>query len=549
MSSPYTKFSFKNSGWLWQAILWLILISPLALGFMLSQGRDQIDALLLYNLCTTILWSLTLYFAMRRVAYAHLLMLPLYILAISELFTLTEFGNRFTAGYIEIVLTDFKESGEFFAVFGTKVLLLTSTVLIVFFMCVWRLNGFVKIRQPLLSGICFLGVLACYGAVFARGISIGTPTSTALTEMASKDLNSPLGPAVQAALAVHNVRQSSELRRKRQASMHNAVSTRKAQGEIYVWVIGESSRPQSWSLFGYGVNTNPLLKQTQSLILLPDLITTAPHTSVAVPSMLSLKPVSDWNGVLSTSSVISAFNELGSKSFWLSTQENDGWGGSIPAIAQEAKSRRFFDKAYDGALLPELNKAIEASASADRTLIVLHTKGSHWQYSNGYPGSFEKFGSSQLSQKELIVAQYDNSVLYTDWLLHQIITRLALAKAPSMMIYTSDHGENLLDDGRKLLGHALGNEFDLQTTGLVWVSDEMHLAARPALQLAEKNAQSPLSLSNVSHSLLNIAGISAKDLDLTKSIFSERFRIQPRPYIVRGTAFKDYVNPSASDAK
>jgi glucan phosphoethanolaminetransferase (alkaline phosphatase superfamily) len=192
---------------------------------------------------------------------------------------------------------------------------------------------------------------------------------------------------------------------------------------------------------------------------------------------------------------------LGSKSFWLSTQENDGWGGSIPAIAQEAKPRRFFDTAYDGALLPELNKAIEASASADRTLIVLHTKGSHWQSRKRYPSSFDKFGSSQLSEKELIVAQYDNSVLYTDWLLHQIITRLALAKAPSMVMYTSDHGENLLDDERKLLGHALGNEFDLQTTGLFWVSDEMRSAARRALQLAEKNAQSPLSLSNVPHSL------------------------------------------------
>jgi glucan phosphoethanolaminetransferase (alkaline phosphatase superfamily) len=319
MGSPNTSFSFKNSAWLWQVILWLILISPLALGFMLSQGRDQIDILLLYNLCTTVLWSLTLYFAMRRVAYAHLLMLPLYIFAISELFTLTEFSNRFTAGYIEIVLTDFKESGEFFAVFGTKILLLTGTVLIVFGICVWRLNGHVKARRPWLSGICFLGVLACYGAVFARGMLIGTPISTALTEMASKDLNSPLGPAMQTALAVHNVRQSSELRAMRQASTHNAASTRKSHGEIYVWVIGESSRPQSWSLFGYGVNTNPLLKETPSLILLPNLITTAPHTSVAVPSMLSLKPVSDWNGVLSTSSVIAAFNELGSKSFWLST--------------------------------------------------------------------------------------------------------------------------------------------------------------------------------------------------------------------------------------
>ena len=148
--------------------------------------------------------------------------------------------------------------------------------------------------------------------------------------------------------------------------------------EIYVLVIGESSRPQNWSLFGYPRDTTPRLRQTPGVVPLSDMLTTAPHTAVAVPSMVSLEPIERWSSIVAEKSIVQAFNEVGFKTYWLSAQAADSWAGLIPQIAAEATRRRYFDSGYDGAMLPEL-RAILADATADeKVFIVLHTKGSHF---------------------------------------------------------------------------------------------------------------------------------------------------------------------------
>ena len=50
----------------------------------------------------------------------------------------------------------------------------------------------------------------------------------------------------------------------------------------------------------------------------------------------------------------------------------------------------------------------------------------------------------------------------------------------------------------------------------------------------QANARRPLSLSNLPHSMLQLAGIQADGLDLSRSVFSPMFAAQPRSYIVRG---------------
>src|SRR6202008_4924655 len=47
-----------------------------------------------------------------------------------------------------------------------------------------------------------------------------------------------------------------------------------------------------------------------------------------------------------------------------------------------------------------------------------------------------------------LVNEYDNSILYTDYFLHEVIERLTARHA--LMLYVSDHGESLGDEGRDL---------------------------------------------------------------------------------------------------
>lgn len=59
------------------------------------------------------------------------------------------------------------------------------------------------------------------------------------------------------------------------------------------------------------------------VVALPNILTAAPYTGVAVSTMLSLRPVTDWNSVLAQRSIVSAFNEAGFTTYWFSSQGTD----------------------------------------------------------------------------------------------------------------------------------------------------------------------------------------------------------------------------------
>ena len=61
--------------------------------------------------------------------------------------------------------------------------------------------------------------------------------------------------------------------------------------------------------------------------------------------------------------------------------------------------------------------------------------------------------SSWANRTQLINA-YDNTIRHTDRLLYQLIQRLDTIGCPGAMLYTSDHGEDIFDDGRLRFLHA-----------------------------------------------------------------------------------------------
>jgi heptose-I-phosphate ethanolaminephosphotransferase len=361
----------------------------------------------------------------------------------------------------------------------------------------------------------------------------------------AKEMSVPVGAVFQTALALHLHAGASELRSKREQHTFGASKAFLADSEIYVWVIGEAARPDHWSLSGYARDTTPRLRAMQGIIALPDMLTTAPHTSFAVPSMLSLRPINDWPSVIAQKSIIEAFNETGFKTYWLSAQEADSWGGHIPQVAAEAKHRRYFDRVFDGTLLDEFRAILQGASQGEKLFIVLHTKGSHFDYARRYPPEFARFGSPGGSRRQRLVDTYDNSVLYTDWFLSEVITTLSQRGGHSALIYASDHGQNLLDDERQLFGHALGTRYDLAAAAFIWLSEGMRYSRPEQVQAVQRNAVAPLSLSNLPHSLLDLAGIDAKELDPQMSLFNPGFAPRPRWYIVRGELRQESAAASA----
>jgi lipid A ethanolaminephosphotransferase len=181
---------------------------------------------------------------------------------------------------------------------------------------------------------------------------------------------------------------------------------------------------------------------------------------------------------------------------------------------------------YDEALLHGLEQLIGSSTSR-RLFIVLHQHGSHGPvYTTGYPPRFEVFkpvcASVELNRctpAELVNA-YDNTILYTDDLLHRTIELLRRIPSPSVMLYVSDHGESLGEKGLYLHGAPYSIAPDVQKgiPFLVWMSDEFkERAGVTNATLARRNTASQ---ANVFHSVMGAFGMRSDVYDPALDLFA-----------------------------
>jgi hypothetical protein len=106
-----------------------------------------------------------------------------------------------------------------------------------------------------------------------------------------------------------------------------------------------------------------------------------------------------------------------------------------------------------------------------------------------------------------MVNAYDNSILYTDHVLAEILELLSARPGLSALLYASDHGENLRDDGRDLVGHFLNNEYDLPIPMVLWGSPAYAARWPEKLAAARGNAGRRLSSRVVFGTLAELAGI------------------------------------------
>jgi lipid A ethanolaminephosphotransferase len=174
------------------------------------------------------------------------------------------------------------------------------------------------------------------------------------------------------------------------------------------------------------------------------------------------------------------------------------------------------DECYDGILLHGLQAYLDKQ---DRdTVVVLHMKGSHGPaYFKRYPSAFEFFTPAcdniQLDRcsRQEIVNAYDNTLRYTDHVLSQTIDllRANAQRFDTAMLYVSDHGESLGENGLYLHGlpYALAPREQIHVPMLLWLSDGLRerLGINAACLRAQQHA--PLSHDYVFHSILGLSNV------------------------------------------
>lgn len=324
----------------------------------------------------------------------------------------------------------------------------------------------------------------------------------------------------------------------------HTVKTRKAQGrEIYVLIVGETARAANWSIFGYDRETSPRLQARDGVVAFSRLTTECNTTHKSVPLMLASVSAANFKEIYEQKSIITAFKEAGFRTVFVSNQVPNR--SLIDFFAAEADERidigtqeneLISENCYDGEMIPLLQEII--AKSSDNLLLVLHTRGSHFEYNKRYPDSMAQFtphvpkSISSRYRREL-VNSYDNSIYYTDYVIDGIIAALDTTKACAALLYCSDHGEDLLDDKRKRFLHASPTPtyYQLHTGALAWFSQNYREAFPNPYVNAMRNREKTSTSANIFHTMANIAFLSGDKIDLTYSLVSDEFIEIPRIYL------------------
>nr|WP_185154132.1 phosphoethanolamine transferase [Fulvivirga sp. M361] len=317
--------------------------------------------------------------------------------------------------------------------------------------------------------------------------------------------------------------------------------------KICVFVLGESSRYDNWQVNGYHRSTSPNLASIDNLVVMADMISTAPTTGLSLPLILTRAKAS-VKRFDPGHSFLTALKQAGYKVSWLTNQVLEQ--STVPYINEADNYENISEKdQYDDQLLQLLKKELIETDS--NLFVVLHTKGNHFDYDERYPIEFdhfkpstkkETFVSRDIANKELYINSYDNSILYTDYFISEVIKSLDLLdkEVVSSVFYVSDHGEILFDHGRNKMGHGIGvvdrNLYHIPC--FVWLSDAFVKARPGKYHYLKENAGKAASTENIFDTILDLNDIQI-DQGLGSSLTRE-YVPQKRYVLINNDSIADY---------
>jgi len=302
------------------------------------------------------------------------------------------------------------------------------------------------------------------------------------------------------------------------------------ENTLFIFVIGEASRYDHWSINGYHRPTTPLLTKQTNIINYDSVFSQANLTRYSVPLILTRATAQHPEKAYQEKSLSEAFQEAGYKIGFLSMQPPS----NLTTRIMHASDYSFYNAHsfatndnYDMDLLQPLRTYIADSMQ----MFILHTLGSHYRYEQRYPPEFAIYQPvmgntfSKLNiieqNKDLFINAYDNSILYTDYFLNELITYVDSLDKEAVILYMSDHGESLWDDERKLSLHGSYQitKYEYHVPFVIWYSNEYAAQHPEKISVMVQNKTTPVSSDVVFYSLLDMAGID-DIVDSTRSICS-----------------------------
>lgn len=273
---------------------------------------------------------------------------------------------------------------------------------------------------------------------------------------------------------------------------------------VYVLVIGESLTRDHMGVYGYPRETTPFQSRAIS----------DPHyeffnhgyscytqtVQVLTEALTEKNQYNDIN-LVDAYSVVDLAREAGFRTTWISNQSRFGvWDTPIGAIGSACDDQYWINqyvgtdvvtKDYDTALIPYLKKV---DPNNRRQLVVIHLMGSHVSYWDRYPSEFYKWpenpGNTR-STEEIMNDEYDNSVLFNDYVIENIMNEATNFLHADGVLYFSDHGEQVTERP----GHN-ADQFDYTMVHIpfwVYLSDQYRSMNPERVRLMDERRNMPFS--------------------------------------------------------
>lgn len=306
-----------------------------------------------------------------------------------------------------------------------------------------------------------------------------------------------------------------------------------------VLVIGESTNRQHMSLYGYPRTTTPRLQALPGLEVFDQVIGARPYTIETLQQTLTFADPHAPDRYLTEPSLMNMMKQAGYKTFWITNQQTlTKRNTMLTHFSQQTDEQVYLNhsraqntREYDSNVLDPFQRIL--ADPARRKFIVVHLLGTHMKYDYRYPPEYETFKGRQgladwVDEEQMqVINSYDNAVLFNDYVVSSLIERFRDSGANGFLVYTSDHGEDVFDSpGHKVLGR---NESSptvpmYAVPFMVWRSESWR--ARDARDYSQMRDR-PYALYDFIHTWSDLAGLSFRGFDPSKSLLSEPFTERP----------------------
>lgn len=279
--------------------------------------------------------------------------------------------------------------------------------------------------------------------------------------------------------------------------------------ESYCLYIGESLRYDNLSLGGYSRTTTPLLETLDGLILYSDYYSTANLTMFSIPQIITRATADDFSLNYREKSILAPFRECGFRTFVISSDNLLSHEAYLSEGCDEIFIMKTTDDGKVGCIVDSLVNIYP------KTFFVLDVWGNHEPYTN-FSVAQDIYHPNPVSDNaswtdhQAKVNAYDNTVLFTDFVAHSVITAIDKPGMQSAFMLVSDHGADY-DLGAGVNDHGFNcspRRSEYHVPFIFWASGTWRRNHAGQWGSALRHKDMPVNADNVFYTLCDMADIT-----------------------------------------